>query len=39
MLSEPTRCWYCGDWKSNAEARCNTCGNTGKGKNGNATIN
>lgn len=38
MLSEPTRCWYCGNWKSTADAQCGVCGNSGKEKlNGNAT--
>lgn len=39
MSKEPIRCWNCGDWKPDAQSRCNTCEKYGKVKNGNATIN
>lgn len=37
-MSEPFRCWYCGNWKNNATDNCSVCGNSGKEKiNGNSS--
>ena len=38
MLNEPFRCWFCGNWKSQADDQCGVCGYAGRTKNGNAAI-